>query len=149
MKKLLLFAVLGVFTAFQVNAQDNEKIKDKDVPQAVKTAFDNQFNNTAMVDWKMKDGKYKAAFTMNLKKHFAEFSNSGELISKGEKIDKEELPNPVADAVKTGFSSSKVDEVYRVEKEGKTMYMVKLDGNPKQKILYDDQGKVLKEKTHQ
>lgn len=147
MKKLLLIIALGLFTAFEVNAQDKDKVKDKDVPQAVRTAFDNQFDNAMLVDWKVKDGKYKAMFTKDMKKHFAEFSSSGELIAKGEKIDKDELPTPVADAVKTSFSDSNIDEVYRVEKDGQTKYMVKLDGNPKKKIVYDAQGKVVKEKT--
>jgi hypothetical protein len=146
MKKLLLITLLGIFTAFQVNAQEKAKIKDKDVPQAVRTAFDNQFDNTAMVDWKMKDGKYKAMFTMNLKKHFAEFSSSGELLSKGEKIDKDGLPTPVADAIKTSYANNNIDEVYRIEKGGQTQYMVKLEGDPKKKVIYDAQGQVVQEK---
>jgi hypothetical protein len=145
MKKLLLITLLGFFAAFGVNAQ-GEDIKDKDVPQAVRTAFDNQFNNTTLVDWKMKDGKYKASFTMNLKKHIAEFNSSGELLSKGEKIKREELPTAVADAVKTSYASTKIDEVFRIEKGGQTQYMVKLEGDPKKKVIYDAQGQVVKEK---
>jgi len=150
MKTLLLIGVLGLFTALQASAQDDSKtkIKDKDVPQAVRTSFDNQFDNTMMVDWTAKDGKYKASFTQNLKKHFAEFNESGELVSKGEKIDRGELPTAVADAVKTGYASNNVDEVYRVEKDGQTHFMVKLDGNPKKKVVYDAEGKIIKEKTH-
>lgn len=147
MKNLLLITVLGFFTAFQVDAQDKQKLKDKDVPQAVRTAFDNAFDNALMVDWKMKDGKYKAAFTKDLKKHFAEFSSSGELISKGVKIDKDELPTAVSGAVSASYANDKIDEVYRVEKGGKTKYLVKLDGEPKRKIMYDEQGQVIKDKT--
>jgi len=147
MKKLLLVTFLGFFTAVGLKAQDNDKLKDKDVPQAVRTAFDNQFDNTMLVDWKAKDGKYKAMFTKDMKKHFAEFNSSGELISKGEKINRDELPTPVADAVKTSYSGSNIDEVYRVEKDGQTKFLVKLEGNPKKKVVYDAQGKVVKEKT--
>jgi hypothetical protein len=146
MKKVFLIAVLGAFFAFAANAQAPTDIKDKDVPQAIKTAFDNQFDNTTMVNWKMKDGNYKASFLMNLKKHFAEFNNAGELVSKGEKIDKDELPTSVADAVKTGYAGKEIDEVFKVEKGGQTQYMVKLDGEPKKKIVYDAQGNLVKEK---
>lgn len=149
MKKLLFIALLGMSAAFTANAQhDDNKLKDKDVPQAVRTAFDAQFDNAMMVDWKMKDGNYKAMFTKDMKKHFAEFNASGELVAKGEKVNKDDLPTGVADAVKTGYASSNIDEVYRVEKGGQTLYMVKLDGNPVKKVVYDAEGKVVKEKMH-
>ena len=77
----------------------------------------------------------------------AEFSSSGELLSKGEKIGKDDLPSPVSDAVKAGYASSNVDEVYRIEKKGQTYYKVKFDGDPGKKVMYDAQGKVIKEKT--
>jgi putative PepSY-like beta-lactamase-inhibitor len=145
MKKLLLITVLAAFISFGVNAQQKD-IKEKDVPEAVRTAFKNQFDNTMMTDWKMKDDKYKVMFTMNMKKHMAEFSSSGELLSKGEKINIDQLPTKVADAVKTGYASSNIDEVYRIEKGGQTQYLVKLEGKPEKKIVYDAQGNVVKEK---
>lgn len=145
MKTLLFLTVITFLAVPGINAQDHGKLKDKDVPQAVRTAFDTQFDNAMMVDWKLKEGNnYKASFTKNLKKHFAVFNSSGELLSKGEKIDRNELPTPVADAVKNGFSSSNIDEVYRVEKGGQTQYMVKLEG--KKQVIYDAAGKVVKEK---
>jgi hypothetical protein len=143
MKKLLLVAVLGLFV-LAVNAQDAQKIKDNDVPQAVKTAFEKEFPNTTLADWKIKDGNYKASFTNGSKKQMAEFGASGELISKGEKISKDELPTPVGDAVKQGYSSSDVGEIYRVEKGGQTLYLVKLEGNAPKKLVYDAQGKQIK-----
>lgn len=145
---MLFIAVMSLLISYGVKAQDDEgKLKDKDVPEAVRTAFDKQFDNTMMVDWKMKDGKYKATFNQGLKKHMAEFSSSGELLAKGEKIGKDELPTTVSDAVKTGYASSNIDEVYRIEKKGQTYYKVKLDGNPARKVVYDAQGKVVKEKS--
>jgi hypothetical protein len=150
MKKYLCIALIGLFTAGPLSAQQNEnKVDDKDVPQAVRTAFDNQFDNTMMVNWKKKGENYKAMFTMNMKKHMAEFSSSGELIAKGEKIDRNDLPTAVSDVVKRDYSSSNIDEIYRVEKNGQTQYMVKLDTDPAKKIIYDAQGKVIKEKTKQ
>lgn len=147
MKRLFFIAVMSLLINLGVKAQDNDReLKDSDVPEAVRTAFDKQFDNTMMVEWKMKDGKYKAKFNQGLKKHTAEFSSSGELLAKGEKIGKDELPTPVSDAVKTSYASSNIDEVYRIEKKGQTYYKVKLDGNPDKKVMYDAQGKVIKEK---
>ena len=148
MKKMLFIAVISLLVGYGAKAQDDDrKLKDNEVPEAVRSAFDRQFDNTMMVDWKMKDGKYKAKFNQGLKKHVAEFSSSGELLSKGEKIGKDDLPSPVSDAVKASYASSNVDEVYRIEKKGQTYYKVKLDGNPDKKVIYDAQGKVIKEKV--
>ena len=150
MKHLFLALMLVVAATLQVHAQDDvkkDKTDSKDVPEAVRSAFDAKFDNAMMVDWKMKDGKYKASFTQGLKKRMAEFSTSGELISESEKIGKDELPTPVSDALKTNYSNSNIDEIYRVQKGSDTHFMVKMD-NPKKKVIYDAQGKLIKEKSH-
>ncbi|MBL7699118.1 MAG: PepSY-like domain-containing protein [Chitinophagaceae bacterium] len=152
MKNVLFVFAFTIFGWLAVNAQNVQepsKIKDKDVPEVVRNAFDNQFDNTAMAQWKMKEGNYKVSFRQGLKKHMAEFSSSGELISKGEKVEKNDLPTPVGDAVKANYSNSNIDEVYRIEKNGETQYLVKLEGNPKKKVVYDVQGKVLTEKMEE
>ena len=146
MKKVFLITMLSGFMAIAAYAQSPTEVKDKDVPQTIRTAFDNEFDNTTMVNWKLKDGNYKASFMMNLKKHFAEYNSAGELLSKGEKIEKDELPTTVSDAVKSGYAGKEIDEVYKVEKGGQTNYMVKLDGEPKKKLVYDAQGNLVKEK---
>ena len=149
MKKLILITVLGCFSAFGVIAQDNDKLNDRDVPSTVRDAFDKEYDNAMMVNWKKEDGKYMASFTKDLKKHFAKYSSSGELLAKGEKIEKDDLPAPIADALKTNYSGKEIDEAYRMEKGGKTLYKVSLEGTPKKKIIYDAEGKLVKEKTEQ
>lgn len=149
MKNLLFVFVFTAFGTLAVNAQNVQepaKIKDKDVPQAVRSAFDNQFDKTTMADWKLKNGNYKVSFRQGLKKHIAEFSPAGELVSSGEKVEKDELPTPVGDAIKINYANSNIDEVYRIEKDGQTQYLVKLEGNPKKKVVYDAEGKLLTEK---
>ncbi len=65
-----------------------------------------------------RDNNYKAKFDMNGEDHFAEFNSSGELLSKGMKIEKNELPSAVTDALRTGYANKEVDEAYKVEKGG-------------------------------
>lgn len=158
MKKILFIAAIGLCTAIGVNAQEKDmkdhkghekmKVKEKDVPESVKSAFTSQFPGASDVDWKMKNGNYKVDFDMNGADHMAEMTQSGELVSKGMEIKKDELPAPVADAVKTGYAGNMIDEAWKVEKGGDTYYMVKLDGNPDRKLMYDAQGKLVKEKMH-
>ena len=149
MKKLLFIAILGVFGALAASAQEDNKmkVKDKDVPEAVKTAFQSQFANASDVEWKVKNGKYKAKFDMNGVEHMAELNSSGEVVSKAMKIPNDELPTLVSDAVKSSYANATIDDVYRVEKGGQTQYLVKLDGSPDKKLLYDAQGKLVKDKS--
>ena len=122
------------------------ELNKSDVPEAVKSAFDAQFSNASDVEWKNKDGNYKVKFNMNGKDHMAELNRTGEVISKGMEVDEQELPSQVSDAIKNKYSSDKIDDAYRVEKDGKTMYMVKLEGNNNRKLVFDEQGTLVKEK---
>jgi hypothetical protein len=150
MKKLVFVFLLLSGAVLIANAQDQNKLKvdPKDVPQSVKAAFENAFANASNVEWKMKDGKYKAKFELSGQKQFAELSNSGEVLSTGMKVEKDQLPSVVSDAVRTGNANKGIEEVYKVEKGGQTHYMVKLEGNP-ERLMYTADGKLLKEKTKQ
>ena len=143
MKKL--FGILLLSCGFLI-ANGQDKVKDQDVPQAVKTAFQSNFTDASDVQWKIYDGKYKAKFDVNGEKHFAEFTNSGELVAKGMKIDKDQLPSAVSDALRTGYANKNIDEVYKVEKGGETLYKVKLEGVNEKMLVYSEDGKLVKEK---
>ena len=143
MKKILFAALLTTGLALGAAAQD---LKETDVPAAVKTSFKTAFPNAKDVDWKMKEGKYKVDFDMDGNDHIAAFGADGKMISKGMKIRVSELPSAVTSAVKSAYAGKEIENVYRVEKNGATHYMVKLDGNPDTKVLYTADGQVVKEK---
>src|SRR5690606_23097259 len=93
MKNLLFIAALSLFAVPGAHAQTKTKAPDKEVPQAVMTAFERQYPNTTDVNWKIKDGSYKAKFTMNDTKHLAEFNSAGALTKTGVAIPKQDLPS--------------------------------------------------------
>lgn len=148
MKNVLMICTLLLGSALYVNAQDQNKMKvnDKDVPQNVKAAFTSNFANASEVEWKLYDGKYKAKFDSNGEDNFAEFSSSGELISKGTKINKDQLPAAVNDAFKNAYAGKDINEAYRIEKGTETFYKVKVGGDQKKAIVYSADGKVIKDK---
>jgi hypothetical protein len=148
MKQILMICTLVIGSALYVNAQDHNKMKvnEKDVPQSVKSAFNSNFPNASNVEWKMYDGKYKAKFTQNGEEQIAEFSSSGELISKGTKISKDQLPPAVTEALKTSYANKGIDEAYKIEKGNETYYKVKLAGEPKKAITYTADGKVVNDR---
>jgi len=144
-----MICTLVVGSALYVNAQDHNKMKlnEKDVPQSVKATFNSAFANASDVEWKMKEGKYKAKFELNGKEQLAEISSSGELISKGMEISKDQLPAVVTDALRTSYANKEIDEVYKIEKGNETYYKVKLVGETDKPIMFSADGKVVTEKA--
>jgi hypothetical protein len=143
--KKILFAIL-LNTGLLLGASAQDKINESDVPAAVKTSFKTAFPNAKDVDWKMKEGKYKADFEINGLDHIASISADGKIISKGMKIRQSELPSAVSSAIKSAYADRTIDDVYSVDKNGTAYYLVKLEGNPETKILYSKDGQVVKEK---
>ncbi|MBO9201019.1 MULTISPECIES: PepSY-like domain-containing protein [Niastella] len=143
MKKTLLAILLSAGVMMSAVAQDT---KESDVPTAVKTSFKSAFSNAKDVEWKKKEGNYKAKFEINGTDYIAYYSADGKIISKGLKIRRSELPAAVTDAVKNGYAGRTIDNVYRMDKNGTAYYLVKLEGDPDTKVLFTADGQVAKEK---
>jgi hypothetical protein len=143
--KKMLFAVL-MTTGLSLAATAQDKLKEKDVPTAVQTSFKAAFPNAKDIEWKMKEGKYKVEFELNGNDNIAAFGTDGKMIARGMKIRVSELPNAVSTAVKGAHANRTIDDVYRIDKDGNALYLVKLDGDPDTKVLYTAEGQVAKEK---
>lgn len=142
-KKLFAYLLIAGF-ALSVSAQ--EKIKEKDVPTTVQASFKAGYPEAKDVEWKKKDGTYKAKFKVNDVDNFTSFDAAGKMLSKGMEIKESELPAAVISAVKLAYPNRAIDDVYSVEKDGSTNYLVKLKGNPETKNLYSADGQVVREK---
>ncbi len=141
MKKILFALLLSAGLMRGASAQET---KASDVPAAVKTNFKTAFPNAKDVDWKTKEGKYKAKFEVDGTDYMASYGADGKILSKGLKIRRSELPTPVTDAVKN--SGKTIDNVYRIDKNGSTYYLVKLEGDQDTKVIYTPDGQIAKEK---
>lgn len=146
--KKLFFAILLVTGLTQVAAAQ-EQVKESDVPAEVKTSFKSAYPDAQGVEWKMKEGTYKAKFQANGTENFAAFDPAGKLLAKGVKIKESEIPAAVSTAVKSGYADKTIDNVFKVEKNGTTHYMVKFTGTPETKVAYTADGQVVKEKGKQ
>jgi len=144
MKKKLLAFCLAAGSILSINAQD--KLNEKDVPTSIQTTFKGQYPGASDADWKMKDGKYKVHFKLNGTKQLAAFDQSGALVSKGTEIKESELPATISTSTKSLYADRKIDEIYKIDNNGVTNYLVKLKGDPEKKILYSADGQVIEDK---
>lgn len=128
-----------------VSAQEKVKVKTQDVPANVQTALKNAYPDAKDVDWKMKDGMYKASFEIKGTEHFAGITHSGEVKIKGAEIPADQLPSVIATSIKSSYANWKIDDVFKVEEGGATSYLIELDGSPDKHVHYSEDGKLVKE----
>ncbi|HRO71398.1 MAG TPA: PepSY-like domain-containing protein [Chitinophagaceae bacterium] len=146
MKKTLLAALLITALSLGLNAQDGQKVKDADLPAAIKTSFQSEFPDARDVEWVLKDGHYKVEFEVKDVDNIAAFDASGKLLKKGIEIKQSELPAAVSSALQSAHAGKDIDDVYKMEKDGTSYYLVKFDGNPKTKVMYSPEGQEIKDK---
>lgn len=146
MKKAFFATLLMVGLTAGLSAQEKQKVKNTDVPAAIQTSFKTEFPNAKDAEWILKDGHYKVEFEVNDVDNIAAFDASGKLVAKGIEIKRNELPAAVTAALQSAHAGKDIDDVYKMEKDGNTHYLVKFDGNPKTKVVYAADGQEIKEK---
>jgi hypothetical protein len=145
--KKILFAVLfttGLMLGANAQTSTEQKLKVGEVPATLKTSFKTEFPNAKDVEWTLKEGKYKVKFELNDLDNFAKYDADGKMIAKGMQIKQTDLPPAVTAAVKTAYANKEIDDVYKVEKEGVTQYLIKFDKDLK--VMYTADGQVVTEK---
>ncbi|PVY39693.1 PepSY-like domain-containing protein [Pontibacter virosus] len=139
MKKLVLALALGFGMSTAVFAQDN-------VPEQVKTNFNNSYAQASDVEWEAKDDTYYAKFEMNGNKHWIKFNADGTVKKQGREIEVSELPQAVRNAISQQYANRTIEKAKTVEKDGQTRYMAKLDGDDEDlKVVFNADGSVEKE----
>lgn len=133
MKIFSIIAVLFLGLTCNLQAQ-------KDLPQAVKTAFDQKFPNATDVEWdKEDDGNWEVEFELGDEESTAVFSADGKWLETETEIAVEDLPEAVRNAVK----GQKVREAARILKaDGATVFEVEIG---KKDLIYDAKGNLLME----
>ncbi|MBL7910889.1 MAG: PepSY-like domain-containing protein [Bacteroidia bacterium] len=140
MKTLILTAAAILFTVNTVTAQ---KIKESEVPKAVTTSFNTNFNGVKSKSWeKEKDGNYEVDFDLNKTKNSATFKADGTLIETETEIAISELPKAASDYLAKNYNGKKVKEAAKiVDAEGNVKYEAEIDNKD---LLFDQHGNFIK-----
>lgn len=141
MKKtmLLLAATMTTLVAYP------QKLKENDVPSAVKEAFKKQFANAKDVDWEKEDGNYEAEFEIGEIDQSVVLDATGRTVETEIEIKVEELPSMARDYVSKYYANAKITEATKItDEKGVVTYEAEIKSKD---LLFDSNGKFLKEKA--
>src|ERR1700687_4554191 len=113
MKKYVIATCIGMLLFIGVtNAQ---KVKEADVPQAVKTALAKKYPEAKKVTWEKEKGNYEANWGgKSGEDHSVQFSPSGDFIEMVDAIPVSSLPKQVIAYVKEHYKGAKITEAGKV-----------------------------------
>lgn len=131
MKKYILIAS-AILTTTLLNAQD---IPQSEVPSVILNSFQQKFSDVSDLEWEIKGDFYKAEFEIGKKDHDVWFNKEGKITRHKEDFPKGQLPEAIRSTLANQFKNYRVDDVDKIEMEGKIFYQVELDGRPDDRII--------------
>ena len=141
MKKIILLTLLLICASSAMYAQGK-------VPIAVKTAFDQKFQNATNIKWsKENKHEYEAEFTYQGTNYSANFKDNGDWLETESPITFDALPQGVKDWYKNPRIQATIKNIMKIENcVGFTKYEVELKvGNKTREYLYDTEGRPMHE----
>ena len=139
MKKIMMMTVLAVSITFSACAQ---KLKEADVPAAVKASFTKQYPGVT-AKWEKEDGKYEANFKQGSNVMSAMFEPTGTFTESEMDIKVTDLPATVLAYVKEHYKGKTIKEGAKITKANGTVnYEAEVDGKD---VIFDANGKFIKE----
>ena len=110
MKKAILLLAVG-FIAITANAQ---KMKEADVPAAVKGAFTKAYPNTKAGGWEKENGNFEAAFELNKVEMSVLIDPSGNITETESEIKVSELSKTITDYCAKNYPGKKIAEASKI-----------------------------------
>ncbi len=139
MKKAMLVAVVSTALALNACAQ---KLKESEVPAAVKVSFAKQYPGIT-AKWEKEDGKYEAGFKKEGKNTSVLYEANGTMTEIETDITVKELPAQVVTYVKEHYSGQRIKEAAKITKaDGTINYEAEVNSKD---LIFDESGKFLKE----
>lgn len=87
---------------------------------------------------------YHVEFEIGKTEHKIWYNAEGKVLKHKTEIPLSEVPAAVTEMLRSDFSDYKIDDIDLVEEDGKTFYVVDLDGSPSDRVLHvSPDGKVL------
>jgi ABC-type phosphate/phosphonate transport system substrate-binding protein len=145
MKKLVLVA-LTIAISFGLSCEHKES--SKNVPEAVKTAFNKKFTNAEGVEWSQEDdSEWEAEFKIKGINYSANFTNKGEWKETEYKIKRSELPEAVRATISQEFNEFDVESAEISETADGEVYELVIEIDDEEfEVVIDANGKIIEKK---
>ena len=117
--KLVLISVI----AFAASISFAQKVKESEVPAAVKQAFKQKFTAVKSVRWsKESENEFEAEFKINGVEHSSNFDNAGKWLVTETEVKTKDLPVAVIAVLKKDFIDFKIEEAEKVENAANELF---------------------------
>jgi Putative beta-lactamase-inhibitor-like, PepSY-like len=139
MKKIAVVIALLLFATVSFA----QKMQEKDVPNAVKAAFQKQYPTASDVKWEKEGEKFEASFDLNKIDNSVLFDAKGNLLETEVEIELNQLPKTILDYVATNYKGQKIKEAAKItDAKGVLTYEAEIKGKD---LIFDEKGNFLKE----
>ena len=121
-----------------------QHLKEQEVPESVKTAFERKYPDAKKVKWEKEKGNFEANWGGKTGEDSSVvFTPSANFVEIVIAIPVSQLPAPVASYIYKNYQSSKIREAAEVtDSTGKHFYEVEIKGKD---LIFDEKGVFLKE----
>ncbi len=138
--KTWMLIIVGLGIASLSAAQD---LNQDQVPSVVLNAFQTKYPKATDVEWELKGELYEVEFDIDRKDYDVWIDKSGTIKKQKEDFPKAQLPPAVAEKLKSEFKDYQIDDVDRIEENGKVYFLIDLDGRPDDReVLFSENGTV-------
>lgn len=142
MKKSILLAALAVIAITRANAQ---KMKEADVPAAVKSSFSKLHPNAKVEKWEKEAPNYEAEFHEGKTEMSVLMDASGKLLQTEMEINPSGLPKGVSDYAAKNLSGKKIKEAAKItDASGTVTYEAEID---EADYIFDANGTFIKKEV--
>lgn len=138
--------IISLALCLTVSLASAQKIKEAEVPSAVKEAFAKKFPGAKAEKWEKENAEYEAEFDWEKTESSALFDATGTFKELEQEIKTSALPAGVSDYCKKNFAGWKMDEASKIEgADGKVSYEAEMEkGEEHFDAFFDEKGNFLK-----
>lgn len=123
-------------------AMNAQKLKDADVPAAVKESVKKNYPTAKVEKWEKEDANYEAELEMNKTEMSVLLDASGKVLETEVEIKTSELPQAITDYITKNMKDKKIKEASKItDASGKVTYEAEVNDVD---YIFDDAGKLLK-----
>lgn len=139
MKKTVVLMAAMLVTTFAFA----QKVKESEVPETIKSAFQKQHPNAKEVKWEKENGNYEAEFEMGETESSVLYNTDGNLLETEVEITAADLPKKASEYVQAHYKDQKMKEVAKIsDAKGIVTYEAEIQGMD---LIFDNAGKFIKE----